>query len=119
MTNYVGPTPKESLGDQKRYFYALRKTTDGELYFTIVDMMDPSASIVINNSGDTNDDYTEFSINEDFFEGRDVYHNLTYPNLVYEQYRWDDKYINYYLDTNGNLTARIGQIYSYPAANNA
>jgi hypothetical protein len=119
MTNYVGVTPKEALGDQPRYFYALRRTDDGELYFTIVDMFNPDDSITINNPGDGANDYTDFEVGSDFFEGRDVYHMLVYPNLNYEQYRWDDKIINYYLDTNGNLVARIGQTYSYPAANNA
>jgi hypothetical protein len=119
MTNYVGVTPKEALGDQPRYFYALRRTDQGDLYFTQVDLLSPTDSIAINAPGAGSDDYTDFEVGTDFFEGRDVYHNKTYPNLNYEQYRWDDKKIYYYLDGQGNLVARIGQTYTYPAANNA
>ena len=51
----------------------------------------------------------------DFFEGRDVNHNLVFGNLNYEQYRWADANINYYLDqTTGQFVARVNQAYSYP-----
>jgi hypothetical protein len=42
-----------------------------------------------------------------------------YDNLNYEQFRWDDRDLYYYLDANGNLTIRIAQVYSYPDPENA
>jgi len=119
MSNLVGNVPQEVLGNAPRYFYGLRKTADGDLYFVRVDQMSKSDSITINNPGDVNDDFTEFEVGVDFFEGRDVYHNLVYANLNYEQYRWDDRNLYYFMDANGNLIVRIGQKYSYPNSNNA
>ena len=119
MTNYVGLTPKDALGNEPRYFYALRRTDEGELYFCVVDTLSPTDSIAINAPGDGDNDYPDFEVGTDFFEGRDAYHNLVYSNLNYEQYRWDDKKLYYYLDANGSLVARIGQTYTYPAAENA
>jgi len=119
MTNYIGVSGSSVLGGQPRYFYALRRTDDGELYFNVVDMLNPTDSIAINAPGDGDDDYTEFEVGTDFFEGRDAAHNTVYPNLNFEQYRWDDKVIYYYLDSQGNLVARIGQVYTYPAPEDA
>jgi hypothetical protein len=117
--NYIGISGSSALGGQPRYFYALRRTDDGELYFSVVDTVDPSDSVTINAPGDGDDDYTEFEVGTDFFEGRDITHNLIYPNLNYEQYRWDNKVVYYYLDSQGNLVARIGQEYAYPASKDA
>ena len=117
--SYIGMTGSDALGGQPRYFYALRRTDDGELYLSIVDMVKTSDSITINAPGDGNNDYTEFEVGSDFFEGRDIAHNLVYPNLNYEQYRWDNKIVYYYLDSQGNFVARVGQTYAYPASKDA
>jgi hypothetical protein len=102
-----------------RFFYGLRRTDDGELYFVRTDILNPSESIVINNEGSVDQDFQDFVWGQDFFEGRDVFHNKVYDNLKYEQYRWDNKDLYYYLDSNGNLTIRIGQTYTYPDPQNA
>lgn len=120
MSNYVfGRSQQELIGDAPRYLYALRRTDDGELYFARVDQLGRNDTIQINDPADGADDFTDFEVGVDFFEGRDVTHELVFANLNYEQYRWDNRNIYYYLNEEGELVARIGQKYTYPAANNA
>lgn len=114
MTYYIGQQPSDVLGDQPRFFYALRRTDDGELYFARVDQLIGEDSIEINNPGDPTENYDDFEVGVDFFEGRDVYHNLVFENLKYEQYRWDDRSIYYYIDDDGQLVARVNATYTYP-----
>ena len=118
--SYIGENgAAELLGGEPRYFYALRRTDEGELYFCRVDQALGQDSAVINNPADGNDDFTDFSSGNDFFEGRDVNHNLVYPNLNYEQMRWDNRSIYYYINSNGELVARIGKAYPYDSPDNS
>ena len=83
MDYYIGNQLSQSdmLGGTPRYFYGVRRTDEGDLYFAKVDQLSDLDSVQINNPGDVNDDYIDFALFEDFFEGRDVYHNLVYPNV--------------------------------------
>lgn len=118
--SYIGQNGAETiLGNEPRYFYALRRTDEGDLYFCRVDQAFGQDTVVINNPAAVSDDYTDFESGVDFFEGRDVNHNLVYPNLNYEQMRWDDRSIYYYLNNEGELVARIGQTYTYNTPDNA
>lgn len=119
MTHYIGHNPDQMLEDDQRYLYALRRTDEGDLYFARIDQLTSTDSITINNPADGADDFTEFEMGVDFFEGRDVAHNLAYPNLNYEQYRWDRRSMYYYINDNGELVVRINQTYTYPAPGNA
>ena len=58
--------------------------------------------------------YEDFEQGQDFYEGRNVNHEKVYTNLNYEQFRWDNRSINYYIDDSGNLVARINEGYTYP-----
>ena len=58
--------------------------------------------------------YEDFEQGQDFYEGRNVNHEIVYENLNYEQFRWDNRSINYYIDDSGNLVARINEGYTYP-----
>ena len=97
-----------------RYFYGLRRTDDGELFIAKVDQLKSNDSIQINVEGDQDHNYEDFDQGQDFFEGRDVNHEKIYANLNYEQFRWDNRNINYYIDDSGNLVARINEGYTYP-----
>jgi hypothetical protein len=97
-----------------RYFYGLRRTDDGELFIAKVDQLKSNDSIQINVEGDQDQNYEDFDQGQDFFEGRDVNHEKIYANLNYEQFRWDNRNINYYIDDSGNLVARINEGYTYP-----
>ena len=98
----------------QRYFYGLRRTDDGELFIAKVDQLSAGDSIAINNEGDPANNYEDFEQGQDFLEGRNVNHEKVYTSLNYEQFRWDNRSINYYIDDSGNLVARINEGYTYP-----
>ena len=114
-SNYVfGRDPQELLGDQPRYFYGLRRTDEGDLYFVRINQLSRTDALQINAEGDPAENYEDFEVGVDFYEGRDVYHNIVFDNLNYEQYRWDDKSLYYYIDDEGNLIVRTNTKYIYP-----
>lgn len=116
MSNYfLGNEKAELIGDSPNYLYALRRTDDGELYCAKVNQLSREDSITINNEGDPSDNYTDFETGIDFYEGRDIYHNKVYENLNYEQYRWDDRNLYYYIDESGQLVVRTNTKYQYPS----
>ena len=117
-TNNVFGQSTDELGRNPRYLYALRRTDEGDLYISKIDQLSNADSIQINAPGDNNDDYSSFEVGVDFFEGRDVFHNLIYDNLNYEQLKWDDRNIYYYINSNGEFVARINQKYSYTGPDN-
>jgi len=97
-----------------RYFYGLRRTDDGELYMGKVDQLRADDQVSINNIGSTGDNMPDFDVGIDFYEGRDVDHNLVFDNLNYEQYRWDGRDLFYYINDAGELVIRINEGYQYP-----
>ena len=112
--NYTGFTPDHIMGSvEDRFFYGLRRTDDGELFFSKVDQLKTTDSISVNKSGDPSGNYPNFDQGQDFYEGRDINHNLVYENLNYEQFRWDNKNILYYVNDEGELVARVNQNYTY------
>ena len=59
---------------------------------------DDAHTVTINNPGAPADNFPNFEQGQDFYEGRDVNHNLVHVNLNYEQLRWDERNISYYVD---------------------
>jgi len=120
MTYYVGNeyNLNDLLGDgNPRYLYALARNDDGTLYFYKIDQLSSSASVAINVPGPTSGNFENFEYGVDFFDGRlATDHSRPYPNLVFDQYRWDNKNCYYYLDNTGELVVRINQPYTYTAA---
>lgn len=115
MSNYyLGTSPADILGDNPRYFYALRKNENGSLFFLKNDQLTEVESIEINKSGNQNQNYTDFENGVDFYEGINVNHEAMFENLKYPQYRWDTRSVLYYIDAEGQLVARINQGYQYP-----
>lgn len=119
MTYYVGQTI-ESLENSyaKRFFYGLRRDENGTVYLQKADQVSGNDSIQINASGNIEGNYTDFNEGVDFYEGRNVYHELIYENLVYEQYRWDNRSLFYYINADGDLVVSIGKAYPYTAPDN-
>lgn len=119
MTYYVGNENNlaDLLGnDNPRFFYALRRTEDGLLYFAKIDQIKDSGEIIINDSGLAQDDFTDFEYGVDFFDGRlEEDHSRPYKNLHWDQIRWDSKNMYYYINENGEFVVRINQPYNYPA----
>ena len=118
MTYYIGQNNalSEVLGEgNPRYFYAIRRDDDGLLFFSKIDQLTDLGTITINNSGLTENDYTEFEYGVDFFDGRLAEdHSRPYSNLQWDQYRWDSKNVYYYINTAGEFIVRINQSYVYP-----
>ena len=118
MTYYIGQNNalSEVLGtDNPRYFYAIRRDDDGLLYFAKIDQLTDLGTITVNNSGLTENDYTDFEYGVDFFDGRlPEDHSRPYDNLQWDQYRWDSKNVYYYINTAGEFIVRINQAYVYP-----
>ena len=112
---YLGRDPVETLGQSPRYWYALRRNDDGELYIVRSDQVTDKESYSINEVGDPTENFEDFEPGIDYFEGVDENHNKLYDNMKYTQYRWDDRSIFYYVDSEGNLVQRIFQGYSYPS----
>ena len=96
-----------SAGIKDRYFYCLRRTVEGELYMHKIDQMKACESVSINVPGNPEKNFTDFDQGVDFYEGRGPNHSLVYENLKYEQFRWDDVNLNYYVNDAGELVVRI------------
>ena len=108
----VGTLLKSVKGS--RFFYGLRRTDEGDLYLVKSDQLKATDGVQLNRPGDPEQNYPDFQRGIEFFEGRDEEHNTLYTNLRYEQFRWDDRNLIYYVDDEGNLIVRINQNYDFP-----
>ena len=120
MTYYVGNeySATDLLGEgNPRYFYGLQRTDDGTLYFYKIDQLAATDTLSLNVPGPSVSNFENFEYGVDFFDGRlATDHSRPYPNLVFDQYRWDNKNCYYYLDNTGELVVRINQVYTYTQA---
>lgn len=115
-SNYqFGRSQEDILGDTPKYFYALRRTDEGEVYFARVNNLSREDGVQINKDGTADGNYPDFEVGVDFFEGRDVTHEEVYDNLKYEQMRWDNRNLYYYIDADGQLVVRTDTKYQYPS----
>ncbi len=96
-----------------RYFYGLRRTESGELYMVKSDLLRLEDGVQLNRPGNIDENYNNWSRGEDFFEGRDQQHRKTYPNLVYEQYKWDGRNLFYYVNKEGELVLKVNEAHTY------
>jgi hypothetical protein len=113
-TYYIGTSPDEALGDSPRYWYALRRNNDGELFLYRSDQLKDKDSIELNLPGAPQENFEDFEPGIDYFDGTRADHEVEYDNLVWTQYRWDNRNMLYYVDDQGRLTQRINQGYTYP-----
>jgi hypothetical protein len=113
-TYYLGTSPEEALGDSPRYWYAIRRNEDGELFLLRSDQLKDKDSIELNIPGPPSENFEDFEPGVDYFEGITQDQEIAYKNLVWVQYRWDNRNMLYYIDDEGRLTQRINQGYTYP-----
>jgi hypothetical protein len=114
-TYYLGTSPDEALGDSPRYWYALRRNDDGELFLFRSDQLKDKDSVELNIPGDPAENFEDFEPGIDYFEGIENDHEIAYKNLVWVQYRWDNRNMLYYIGPEeGRLIQRINQGYVYP-----
>jgi len=118
MSHYVGNNPQDVLtGVIKRYFYGLRRNDDGELFLIRVDQLQGGNdhSVIINDLGNADENYSDFEEGIDFLDGIDEDHNIIYDNLRYPQLRWDGRSLLYYIEPGtGQFVQRISEGYNYP-----
>ena len=113
-TYYFGQSPDDALGDSPRYLYMIRRNDDGEVFLVRIDNLIDKSSIDLNLPGTPSETFEDFEPGIDYFEGVRADHEVEYDNLVYTQYRWDQRSILYYVDQEGMLVQRINQNYTYP-----
>ena len=117
MTYYVGGeiSLNEVLGEgNPRFFYALRRDEDGQILFSKIDQIKDVDTITLNVPGSTDNNFENFEYGIDFFDGRlAADHSRPYPNLAFDQYRWDGKDCYYYINAQGELVVRINKSYPY------
>lgn len=111
---YLGITPSESLGESPRYWYALRRNEDGELFLVRSDQIIDKDSYQLNIPGPPAEDFDDFEVGVDYFDGINEEHELIDENMYYPQYKWDDRSLFYYVDSEGSFTIRVNRGYSYP-----
>ena len=111
---YLGTTPVESLGDSPRYWYALRRNQDGELFLVRSDQIIDRDAYELNIPGPPEEDFEDFEPGVNYFDGLDEEHELVDENMRYPQYKWDDRSLFYYVDDEGMFTVRINKGYAYP-----
>ena len=116
---YLGQSPDEALGDSPRYGYALRRNQDGELFLYRSDQLKDKDSIELNLPGAPGENFEDFEPGVDYFDGVTQDHEIEYDNLVWTQYRWDNRNVLYYVDNQGRLTQRINQGYTYPTGHSS
>jgi len=110
---YLGQDAESRLGSTPRFFYGLRKNQNGSIFLERSDQAKSKDSISINIPGDPAENYSDFENGVDFYEGIDINHNPVFDNLKYQQYKWDDRAIFYYVDDDGQLVARINNGHDY------
>lgn len=117
MTYYAGGelSLNDILGEgNPRYFYGLQRTDDGTLYFYKIDQLKDFDTLTLNQPGPNDGNFENFEYGIDFFDGRlATDHSRPYPNLTFDQYRFDGKNCYYYINSNGELVVRINQAYTY------
>jgi len=112
---YLGRTPEEVLGNSPRYWYALRRNIDGELFLVRSDQVLDTDSYELNIPGPPEEDFIDFVVGTDYLDGIDTSHEKPKENMYYPQYRWDSRSLFYYVDDEGMFTVRINRGYSYPS----
>lgn len=113
-TYYLGTTPSESLGESPRYWYALRRNEDGEMFLVRSDQISDVDGYELNIPGPTEEDFDNFIVGTDYLDGVDTTHEKLKENMYYPQYKWDNRSLFYYVDSEGMFVVRINRGYVYP-----
>ena len=116
MSYYIGTGPTDVINSFiKRYFYGIRRNDDGELFLVSSNQLKGGEdALTINELGDAAQNYPDFEEGIDFLDGINETHDIVYENLRYQQFRWDDRGLLYYVDDDGYLVLRVSEKYTYP-----
>lgn len=116
MTYYIGSGVENGSqnGNNPRYFYGLKITDDDHVAIVKLDNIAGTETVIVNVPGAADGDWNEFEYGVDFFEGQiSPEHTRPYENLIYDQYRWDDRSVYYYINSDGELVVRTNTPYNY------
>lgn len=116
---YVGQSGDDALGDSPRFLYMVKRNDDGEIFLVRSDQLKDKDSFDINEPGEPSENFEDFEPGIDYFEGIDQNHEKTYRNMVWTQYRWDNRSCLYYINEQGQLVLRINQTYTYPTGHSS
>lgn len=120
---YIGTTPTDvAAGFIKRYFYGLRRNEDGELFLQQLDQLRLGQEnvVIVNDLGIAAENYPDFEEGIDFLDGIDIDHEQLYPNLRYQQFKWENRSLLYYIEEDtGFFVQRISEAYTYPDKNSS
>jgi hypothetical protein len=114
MSNYIGTGPVAK--ENRKYFYKITRNSNQELILTKVDLNSSTETVVVN------DPELEIDNVKHAFQGfgtdyvvinTDADHEVIDPPLGVSQYKVRNDDINYFIDGEGNLIARINAKYMY------
>lgn len=114
MSNYIGTSPVAR--ENKKFFYKITRNSDQELILTKIDLNSSNETVVVN------DPALEIDNVKHIFQGfgtdyvvinTDESHQVIDPPLGISQYKVRNDNINYFVDDEGNLIARINAKYTY------
>lgn len=99
-------------------FHGLRRTSDGMLIYTLEDTLSNTVIDVFNEPvqgvyASLNEDYVESLPSGRQKNNIDGMGDLNSANDKYQQYRFEDKKVRYFIDDSGYMVARLNANYSY------
>ena len=91
MSYYIGTGPADVINSFiKRYFYGMRRNTDGELFLLKSDQQKGgSDAITINEVGEASGNFPDFEEGISYLDGINETHDIVYDNLRYQQLNSD------------------------------
>jgi hypothetical protein len=118
-THVIGQSIDSYNNSDPHYYYALRKNHDGELFFCRVDINDNTEELILFENLMPEEFEGITYPGEEYYDNRSPEtHELQYTTaqVKYEQWRWDNRFITYYIDDNGYFTVAINKDIALEAA---
>ncbi len=121
MSYYIGTGPADVINSFiKRYFYGMRRNDNGELFLLKSDQQKGGEdAITINEVGDATENFPDFEEGINYLDGINETHDIVYKNLRYQQLKWDNRSLLYYVDSDGYLVLKVSEKHTYPTDTSA
>ena len=121
MSYYIGTGPADVINSFiKRYFYGMRRNDDGEMFLLKSDQQKGGEdAITINEVGDATANFPDFEEGINYLDGINETHDIVYKNLRYQQLKWDNRSLLYYVDSDGYLVLKVSEKHTYPTDTSA
>ena len=121
MSYYIGTGPADVINSFiKRYFYGMRRNDDGEMFLLKSDQQKGGEdAITINEVGEATGNFPDFEEGINYLDGINETHDIVYKNLRYQQLKWDNRSLLYYVDSDGYLVLKVSEKHTYPTDTSA